>query len=247
MGSIPIGGTRISNQLDMPVIKKGREHALALRLEGKTYGEIRRVLNIAKSTQSDWFKSLVLPQRAQNILAGKQGNGLIALGLSNKRRTDAIKEENEAIRIACEQKVGLINKRELMLIEASLYWAEGYKNFNTARKNYPYIGFSNSDPQMMRVFIAFLKDVLGIGSEKLRLEVHIYPQQSLSDARMYWHQVTGISADWIKAYVVVSPTSRGKRPKNLLPYGTAYLRINSRQEFFKVRGLIDGIVKGLVG
>lgn len=229
----------------MPIIKKERERALALRLEGKTYGEIRHVLNIAKSTQSDWFKSLVLSQGAQNILAGKQGNGLIALGLFNKRRTRAIKEENEAIRVSYERQVGSISKRELMLIGAALYWAEGYKNFNTARRNYPYIGFSNSDPQMMRVFIAFLKDALGIGSEKLRLEVHIYPQQSLSEACTYWHQVTEISEDWIKAYVAVSPASRGKRPNNLLPHGTAYLRINNRQEFFKVRGLIDGIAKAL--
>lgn len=227
----------------MSIIKREREQALALRLEGKTYGEIRYVLNVAKSTQSDWFKSLILSREAQNILAGKQGNGLIALGLFNERRTRAISSENEAIRNSYEKEVGSISKRELMLIGASLYWAEGYKNFNTARKNYPYIGFSNSDPQMMKVFICFLKDVLGIGNEKLRLEVHIYPQQSLSEACTYWHQVTGISEDRIRAYVAVSIASRGKRPKNLLPHGTAYLRINSRKEFFKVRGLIDGIIK----
>ncbi|TSC74046.1 MAG: Resolvase helix-turn-helix protein [Parcubacteria group bacterium Gr01-1014_33] len=132
-----------------------------------------------------------------------------------------------------------------MLIGASLYRAEGYKNFNTARKNYPYIGFSNSDPQMLMLFMIFLKDVLMIEKEKMRLEIHIYPQQSLADACTYWRGITGIPEERIKAYVAVSPASRGKRPKNLLPHGTAYLRINSRQEFFKVRGLIDGIIKGI--
>ncbi len=227
----------------MPIIKKEREQALALRLEGKTYGEIRRVLNVAKSTQSDWFRSLILPQRAQNILAGKQGNGLIALGLFNRQRTRAIKEENEAIRKSYEQQIGALNKREITLIGAALYWAEGYKNFNTARRSYPYIGFSNADPQMMTIFVAFLKDILMIKKEKMRLEIHIYPQQSLVDARAYWQGITGIPEERVKAYVAVSAASGGKRPKNLLPYGTAYLRIDSRHEFFKVRGLIDGITK----
>ena len=238
MGSIPIGGaTPLTHKTTiMPVLNQERERALALRLQGKTYGEIRGLLGVSKSTQSYWFNGLPLSEDTQRILNAKQTRGILALGIFNKIRTKNIIAENELARKEYERKVGDLSQRDITLIGAALYWAEGYKNFAPSGKRYPYIGFSNADPQMMMLFIAFLKNVLEVKKEKMRLEIHIYPQQSRADACVYWHEVTGISQERIKAYVAVSPTSRGKRPKNLLPHGTAYLRVDSRKVFFKVRG-----------
>ncbi|TSC74755.1 MAG: hypothetical protein G01um101433_1006 [Parcubacteria group bacterium Gr01-1014_33] len=94
--------------------------------------------------------------------------------------------------------------------------------------------------------MAFLKDILQIEKEKMRIEAHIYPHQSLLNIKTYWQKVTGVQKEKVKVYVAVSRASRGKRPKNLLPHGTAYLKISGRQEFFKVLGFIDGLVKGII-
>ncbi|TSC74756.1 MAG: hypothetical protein G01um101433_1007 [Parcubacteria group bacterium Gr01-1014_33] len=116
---------------------KEHQQAIGLRLQGKTYGEIRNALGVPKSTQSNWFKTLTLSQEAKSALARKQGRGLIALGLCNEKRTRTIHEENELIRSVYEATIGALSKRDLTLIGAALYWAEGYKNFNTARRSYP--------------------------------------------------------------------------------------------------------------
>ena len=45
-----------------------RQKAFKLRMQGKSYGEIRTVLGIKKSTLSSWFKNLELPKSIKKIL-----------------------------------------------------------------------------------------------------------------------------------------------------------------------------------
>ena len=220
-----------------------RGQALKLRLRGKTYGEIRGILNIPKSTQSYWFKKLNLSDRAQKIILGKQSKGLAALQMFNAKRTHSICEENKIIKGEYKNKVGFLNKRELALIGASLYWGEGYKNFNQKRGGYPYVCFANSDSKMIFVFMQFLEKVLNIKREKMRAEILIQPNLSSADALDYWHDVTKIPKEKLYVYKALSRASRGKRPKNILPYGTFQLKVSRRQEFFKIKGLIEGIIE----
>ncbi|MDP3710712.1 MAG: hypothetical protein Q8R29_03265 [bacterium] len=223
-----------------------RQEALKLRMKGKTYGEIRATLSIPKSTQSYWFKNLELSTETQKIILGKQSKGLAALQVFNTERTNSIQKENKKIREYYEKEIGDLNKRELALIGASLYWGEGYKNFNQKRGSYPYVGFANSDPQMILIFICFLERILNIKKEAMRADVIIQPNLSPSNALDYWRDITKIPKEKIAVYKALSRASQGKRPKNLLPYGTFQLKISQRQEFFKIRGLIDGIIKANV-
>lgn len=219
------------------------QQALRLRQAGNSYGEIWSVLGIPKSTQSCWFKNLKLNPDAQDILRRKQGNGLKALALCNQHRTHRIQNENEKSRNTFETHVQNINDRDLMLIGASLYWAEGQKTFNAKQGEYPFIRFSNSDPQMVILFLKFLKKILAIPKNKIRGEIYIQPNLSPHDSFTYWHSITGISKDNLKVYKALSQASKGKRPKNLLPYGTIHIRVKGRLQYFKIKGLIDGIIK----
>jgi len=226
--------------------RKDRAEALNLRLQGKTYGEIRAVLNVPKSTLSTWFKNLSLPEQASVKLKSKQGKGLLALAVFNQIRTQAIQKQNVEIRQMHEMQVGTLNKREFMLIGAALYWAEGYKNFNHARKSYPYINFANTDPFMNKVFIYFLEQILEIPRADVRAIVYGYPNTPKIEAINYWHRITQISKRNFRFLQLINKASAGKRNKNLLPYGTLQLRVSHRQEFFKIQGLIDGIAKSII-
>lgn len=223
--------------------RKDYQAALALRLEGKTYGEIRRNFKIPKSTLSNWFSTLELDERIKKILESKRKNGYLKLIEFNKVRTKRIRKENEDIRKEYESQVGKLSKRELSIIGAALYWGEGYKNFNLKSGAYPYICLANSDPVMIRVFVAFLERVLKISKERIKCPVMIYPNTNPQKAIRYWHSITQIPVENFRTQITVSRASQGKRPWNLLPYGTLQLRVSKRQEFFKIRGLIDGIVK----
>lgn len=212
-----------------------------MRLQGKTYGEIRSLLGVPKSTQSSWFKQLTLSGNASTILKRKQGDNLKFFKQFNKARTVFIKDENEAVRKTYRAKVGKLSDRELMLVSAALYWAEGQKVFNNKRGGYPYLCFSNSDPQMLLLFLEFLERLLSVSRKEVRCEVHIQPNLSGAKSLAYWHRTIGIPINRLRVYKVISRSSNQKRPKNILPYGTVHIRVNGRRKFFKVKGIIDGL------
>lgn len=223
--------------------RKDYSAALALRLEGKTYGEIRINFKIPKSTLSGWFSNLKINSKAKKILESKKRNGYFKLVEFNKTRTLGIHKENEDIRKKYESRVGKLNNRELMILGAALYWGEGYKNFNQKKAVYPYICLGNSDPKMIVAFIHFLERTLGITKDRIKAPIFIYPGIISDEAISYWQKLTGIPRENFRCQIALSRASQGKRPKNLLPYGTLQLRVSKRQEFFKIRGLMDGIIK----
>ncbi len=223
--------------------RKDYSAALALRLEGKTYGEIRGSFKIPKSTLSNWFSTLKLNSNVKKILESKRKAGYLKLLEFNKIRTLSIKKENEDIRKDYESRINKLNNRELMILGAALYWGEGYKNFNLKKGAYPYICFSNSDPLMHKVFVPFLERILKITKNRIKCQVMIYPNTNPQKAVQYWQNITQIPVENFRTQLTVSRASQGKRPWNLLPYGTLQLRVSQRQEFFKIRGLMDGVVK----
>lgn len=224
-------------------IRRDYQAALTLRLEGKTYGEIREIFKIPKSTLSGWFSNLKVSGRAKKILESKKKNGYYKLVEFNKTRTRDILKENEKIRKKYESYVGKLNNRELTILGAALYWGEGYKNFNQKRFIYPYVCLGNSDPKMIVTFIYFLEKVLGITKDRIRAPIFIYPGMIPEVAINYWQKLTKIPRENFRCQMAMSRASQGKRPKNLLPYGTLQLRVIKRQEFFKIKGLMDGIIK----
>ena len=221
------------------------QEALAHRLNGQTYGEIRAILNIPKSTLSTWFSALKLSNKTKAILATKTKRGILALAEFNKTRTKKIAEENENTRRKFAEKIQKLSIREQMLIGAALYWAEGQKNFNTQRRSYPYISFTNSDPEMVKLFIKFMENGLGIARDKMWAIAMIYPSLNPIKSINYWRNITDIPKSRFRFYKALSRASAQKRPKNILPYGTLQIRIGDRLNFFKIRGLIDGIISNL--
>ena len=225
--------------------RKDYQAALALRLEGKTYGEIRTLFKIPKSTLSTWFSDLKISNEARAILETKKRNGYYKLVEFNKIRTLNIHKENEGIRKKYESRINKLNNKELMILGAALYWGEGYKNFRLKRGTYPYICFGNSDPEMITTFLAFLERILGISKDRVKSQVMIYPNIVPSRAIKYWQNLTQIPEQNFRTQMAISRSSQNKRPWNLLPYGTLQLRVNKRQDFFKIRGLMDGIIKAI--
>lgn len=223
--------------------RKDYSAALALRLRGKTYGEIRNIFGVPKSTQSSWFKNLKLSNTARIILRGKQRAGLAALGEFNKSRTIANQLENESIRKLYEKKISKLAAKELMLIGAALYWGEGYRNFG--KPKYTQVCFANSDVAMVLVFMKFLERILMISRNKIKATVMIHLNLIPSKALNYWMDILKLPEENFRVQRFVSPASKNIRPKNSLPYGTLQLRVNRRQEFYKIKGLIDGIIKSV--
>lgn len=216
--------------------------AIELRMAGKSYNEIAKDLDVGKSLLSYWLKNLELPAGTNEILKRKSNYSKEIFAEYNKQKHEKVQGENKEIRENFSKKIKAISDYELTLLGASLYWGEGYKRHGSKRNSY-YVSFSNSDPDMVRVFIIFVKKILKVSEDKIKPSIHIYPNTSESSAIKFWSKIIDISKDKFYINRHVSRASQGKRPNNLLPYGTLELRIFSRQKFYEIMGLIDGIIK----
>jgi len=160
---------------------------------------------------------------------------------NNRRRTRAIKIENKKVRQIAVNEIKSLSKYELLLIGAALYWAEGYNRQNKIPS--PYIGFGNSNPDMVVLFLRFLREVMQIPEEKLRPAVQIHHNIKPELAISFWVKITNIPKERFRITHQTSRASKGKRPYNSLPYGTLKLNAHGRQNFFKIKGWIDGLIK----
>jgi hypothetical protein len=219
--------------------------AIKLRKEGKSYSEILRLLNLpSKGTLSLWFKNIKLNRQEESRLS-KNMKLAVDRGLHkfNEIRSKRILEENIQAGIEGSGEIKKISKRELMLIGATLYWGEGSKaDYEWSSKA---IIFTNSDPNMIVVFMRFIREIWNIGEKRIRAGIHIYSNIKPDEAKKYWAEIMKLPID--RFYIVnqVSKASQNKRPLNILPYGTAVIKVNSRKFFYKIKGMIKGIVDNL--
>lgn len=218
-----------------------RQRAFVLRLKGKSYGEIKRVLNIPKSTLSSWFKNCPLPSAAKKLLEQKRLAPRKQLMEFNRRRTQIIQAENKKILQAATNEIRKLSKYELLLLGAALYWAEGYKKQDKNRS--PRVNIANSDPALISIFLRFLREIIKVPEERFKVSVRIYPNINPKLAINFWSKTTKIPQNRFHVTTQISRASRGKRPQNSLPYGTLDLRVNSRQNFYQIKGWIDELIK----
>jgi hypothetical protein len=168
------------------------QKAYRLRLRGYSYGEIKKALSIPKSTLSNWFKDLELPREAQKILEEKGRVVKKQLMEFNKRRTKRIRLENTEIRQEAIKEINSLTKRELLLVGTALYWGEGYKS---ERSNKGSVEIANSNPYFIALSLRFLKEVLRVPDEKLRVSLLVHPNIDVQAAIRFWSKVIGISKE----------------------------------------------------
>lgn len=225
--------------------KSKKEKAIILRTQGKSYGEIMKSLGISsKGTIAYWFKDIKLSTKAKDLLKGKmelaRQRNLIDF---NIKRTQSIILENNTIRSQSAKVIGELSKRELLLIGTALYWGEGTTRELT--RGYQRVGFSNSNSDMIAIFMRYAREILKVEEAHINIEVYIHPNIQEKQTKEFWLKVTKISNERISIFRVVSPSSTFKRPKNFLPYGTANIRIYKRRIFYAIKGFIDGINQSL--
>lgn len=88
-------------------------------------------------------------------------------------------------------------KKELKAIGSMLYWGEGYKSEKSS-----FVDFTNSDPEMVAIFLEYLRNTYQINEKKLRILLYCYANQDVDDLILYWSKLTQIPKNqFIKPYV----------------------------------------------
>lgn len=131
-----------------------RAKARELRLQGMTYDQIQVELGCSKSSISLWVRDLPKPERKRTTA---QASEIARRGWeATMRRRDA---ERTLTKKGAAAEIGPLSPRELFLVGVGLYWAEGSKS--KAYRQQERATFVNSDPDMISVYLAWLR-LLGV-------------------------------------------------------------------------------------
>lgn len=168
-----------------------RLEARRLRRQGLTYEEIRAELDVSKSSLSDWLRDLPRPAPRWNPALARKGHVAQMRRMAEARASLHVRLSDERHQLTREAKgqITTVSDAELFFIGVALYWAEGQKDKEYARREC--ISFVNSDPQMIRVFLRWL-DLLGVSADRLRCSVHIQAQADVEEATRFWSELTGV-------------------------------------------------------
>ncbi len=179
----------VANNGPKPELKK---EAIALRLKGHSYGEILKLIPVAKSTLSEWFRSVKLAKRQVHILTEKKKAGQRKGAAAKKKQCSARRQE---IYDKARSQIGDLSEREVWLICAALYWAEGSKekSYRTSRQ----FDFSNTDPRMLRAVIYWLISILKIPEDQLKFEIYIHKNEEyrVREVLQFWSRELGVLTD----------------------------------------------------
>lgn len=159
-----------------------------MRRLGASIRDIEKQLGIPRSTLSGWLRNIVLTKEhkdklTQNWLAALVKARQQAVLSHNRRKKGRLKEAQKQAQKTLS-KINTSSKAVLELALAMLYLGEGSKTKQT--------GMGNSDPLLLKFFIAALKNLYGYDVSSLRCELHIRADQNPDTVREYWSKELSI-------------------------------------------------------
>jgi hypothetical protein len=229
-------------------MRSDKSQALKLRLSGRSYSEINRLLGIPKATLSGWFNKLELPDKAKERIAQRvYKRSVSAILKHNLKQTFVAQQRARNVRNIAKSEIVDINDRDLFMLGVSLYWAEGYKRpimQNGKIKTHHPVSLSNSDPALIKIYLEFLRKVCHVPETKITGEVRVYEHHNEAYLLSFWNKTTNIPLNQLKTVKNgVSISSQRIRPYNTLPYGTIQIRVNSTELYHRIMGWIEGLAK----
>ena len=217
-----------------------RLEARRLRKRGLSVGEIRKIVGVGKGSVSIWCRDIKLTKKQierliQNSKDGAEKGRMVAAKL--KRNEQISRQKSHELKGF--EKVGKLSKRELFLVGTALYWAEGSKKDRRTT-------FVNSDPEMINLFIRWLKECLKIKSEDIYCHVSINEdhKKRIKEVEKYWSEVTKIPLSDFS-----SPSYKKVKNKKFYEnfnqhYGTLFLKVKKGTNLnYEILGFIKGLKK----
>lgn len=220
-------------------LKDKKQKAIELRHKGFSYAKILKELDLtSKGTLSKWLRDLTLTENTKKRL---KSNAKLAIkrGLDkfNRKRSLDILEQNKKSIESGKQEVVVNNRKELLITGAALYWGEGTKYIG----KHPALIFTNSDPDMIKIYMNFLRQGLVLDEQKIKAGIHIHPYVDENSARSFWAKISGLPENLFYIVKVIISASKGKRSTKKLPYGMVVIKVNNRHVFYRVKGMIEGL------
>jgi len=187
-----------------------RKEAIRLRQEeGISSREITNKLCVSRSTVRRWLRGIILDSDKAHAIKVKGGDSI---------RQSALKTRIEFQNIGREKAK---NPDPLYVAGIMLYWGEGTKSRCQ-------LAFTNSEPQMHRIFLKFLNKFYPRCLRKITVSIHCYDDKhSKEDIEDYWLRELSLTKEHLRKTIInkVPKNSLSKRI-GFLPYGVCKLRVS---------------------
>jgi hypothetical protein len=200
--------------------------------QGYSIKQIAALVGVARSSVSLWVRDIPLTEkqhqalRARNPIYNQQLAGRATTSTRRRAERRRYQEHGRALARRGEPRHAM---------GCMLYWAEGTKDRNQVR-------FSNSDPEMVRAFVAFLRSYFALRDEEIRLTCHLYADhlERQREVEDFWLDVAQLPRSSLcQSIVNVYSKYSSKKRLNKLPYGTCRLVVHRTRVVQSILGAIQ--------
>lgn len=203
-----------------------KNEARKLRSDGMSIKKIATKLNVSKSSVSLWVRDIILTDEQESLLRHcAVVNGKLS---RNRART----------RHQCYQELGRIRAREdnpLHRMGCMLYWAEGSKGSTSLR-------FTNTDPDMILLFVKFLRQCYNVLDSKLAITVNCFTDNGLTVDQIhnFWLGYLDLPNECLRKGTVDTYSKYSKKlRKGFYPYGTCNINVYDVKILHSIYGAIQ--------
>jgi predicted transcriptional regulator len=190
---------------------------MEIRKMGKSYNQISQTLNISKGTISYYLANNRASKKIRNQLI-KKNNAL------SKKRVQKLVSQNRKrwaknkINAVMEAKNDFkeLYKNPLFTTGISIYWGEG-----DSKPDNP-LRISNTDPRMIKIYVRFLREIMGVERDKIRLGLILYPDLDNKICQEFWSKASNLPKEnFIKTQYI-----KGSHPTKRLASGICMVIAN---------------------
>jgi hypothetical protein len=194
--------------------RQDKQRAIELRKTGKSYREIRSVLNVSKGTLSGWLNNF--PLSPAQLTASKHKRVETYIATRKRNREVLLKNIYE------EQKLKILplSKRDIFIAGIFLYLGEGGKTTLSE------LALSNTDPAIVKSFIVWLKS-MGVDVSRTYFRLHLYKDMNPEKEIMYWCDQLGVARSQFRNSYIKKSNLIDITYKNGYGHGTCNARFGN--------------------
>lgn len=158
---------------------KLKQKAIALRLKGMSYSQIKKYIGVSKSSLSLWLKDYPLSEDRLRSL-----RDFSEIRIEKFRRTMQIKSEKRYSDAYNKEKTECLplSNKELFVAGLFLYWGEGMKGLKRS------LGLYNTNPQMIKFGLFWYIKILKVPPEKIKIKLHLYSDMNVAEEMNFWER-----------------------------------------------------------
>ena len=188
-------------------------------------------LGVSPSSVHAWTSDIQLTREQRDAIrrsqAVRQAQAAGNRAMRSQARRRRLRAQDHGRRLARRQ-------IPLHLTGCMLYWAEGSKRRND-------VEFTNSDPDMTRTFVDFLRRCYGVAPDDVRLtlNVHLDNGLALSEIEGWWLARLGLPRSCLGTHTLNRHSRASAQTRRSLPRGTARVVVHSTFVVQSIYGAIQ--------